>query len=121
LISDTQFVAYVNNQVWVSGDTLMSSLFDWRYEFPLAVGRHWGFVTIGGAPMVTTKSSVTTPAGTFPSAFQYSMSGGFFNSSWSVNEWLVPGVGVVKRTHSVFDFIPFGYTQEWTLLSYDLK
>ena len=121
MITDTHFVAYVNNQVWVSEDTIMVALWDWRYEFPLAVGRHWGISTFAPTPIIDSKELIITPAGKFSSAYHYTMSGGGFNSYWSVEDWLVAGVGVVKRTYSIFDFIPFGFTQEWTLLSYKLK
>jgi len=122
LITDTQFVSYINNQVWMSEDTVMNSLFDWRYQFPLSVGRNWsGFpIVVAFYQFVIAKESIATAAGNFPSAFNYVAQGGGLNVYWGVDDWLVAGVGVVKRNYWIYDFGP-GYSQEWTLLSYKLK
>lgn len=47
------------------------------------------------------------------------MFGGGFNYYWTLEEWLVPYVGVVKRKQGIMDFGPTIYI-EWTLLSYEL-
>jgi hypothetical protein len=116
--TDTVFVGISGPTVSVFFDTLAVMPFvAWPYEFPMAVGRHWGIYTFSEIPQVDDKGSVRTSAGNFRSAFHYRASGLWLNDFWSVDDWLVPGVGVVKRRFSRWVLGPVA-AQEWTLLSY---
>jgi len=126
--TDTMFVAVSDPYVFEMFDTLAVMPFlSWTYEFPMAVGRHWGFDNV--VPLanfvpgtfVDDKAPVVTPAGHFPTGFHYiAAGGGELYLSWVVNDWLVPEVGVVKRTFlKVYDGPAI--TQRWTLLSYDTR
>lgn len=74
---------------------------------------------MGHPPEIIDKGPIEVPARQFESAFQYRMFGGGFNYYWTLEEWLVPYVGVVKRKQGIMDFGPTIYI-EWTLLSYEL-
>jgi len=115
---DTVFVGTNGPIVSVFFDTLAVMPFvAWPYEFPMAVGRHWGIATFAPIPQVDDKAPVSTPARNFSSAFHYRASGLWLNDFWSVDDWLVPGVGVVKRRFSRWVLGPVA-AQEWTFLSY---
>lgn len=117
--TDTLYVGVAGNRVHVAHDTIIRRFNDWYYEFPLAVGRHWGAHPSASFPTIDGKGSMRTPAGDFPSAFHYRMFDGAFNYYWEVDDWLVPGVGIVARTYTIFDSGP-AFTQEWTLLEYEI-
>ena len=115
---DTIFVATDGQVVSEFFDTLVVMPFvAWPYEFPMTVGRHWGITTIAPIPQVDDKAPVSTPARNFRSAFHYSSSGLWLNDFWMVDDWLAPGVGVVKRRFSRWVLGP-NSAQEWTLLRY---
>lgn len=115
---DTMFVAVDGQIVTEFFDTLVVMPFvHWPYEFPMTVGRHWGIVTFDPIPQVDDKAPVITPYRSFRSGFHYRMAGGFFNDYWSVEDWLVPGVGVATRKFTSWSLWPVA-AQEWTLLSY---
>jgi len=117
--SDTMYVAVSGSDIFVTFDTLgVVPFLGWRYEFPMTVGSHWGFDFIVPVPIVNDKVAVVTPAGRFPTSFHYMAgAGGQLYISWVLNDWLVPGIGVVKRTFlKTYDGPPT--IQEWTLLSF---
>jgi len=115
---DTMFVATDGQVVSEFFDTLVVMPFVfWPYEFPMAVGRHWGILTSAPIPHVDDKARVMTPAGSFRSGFRYRMGGGFLNEYWYLEDWLVPGVGVATRKFGRWGFGP-SVSQEWTLLSF---
>jgi hypothetical protein len=117
---DTVVVANRGNEISVYPDTLAVMPFvHWDYEFPFAVGRNWGIYTFAAVPGVYDKGPVTTPAGEFEGSFHYRASGGALNDYWSLEERLVPGVGVVTRTFTKFGFWP-AKNEVWTLLSYQI-
>ena len=126
--SDTMFVAVSGPYVFEMFDTLgLMPFLSWTYEFPMAVGRNWpfdGVVPLDNfvpGTLVDDKAPVVTPADHFPTGFHYiAVGGGELYLSWVVNDWVVPGVGVVKRTFlKVYDGPPI--TQHWTLLHYDTR
>jgi hypothetical protein len=115
---DTMFIAVDDQRVTEFFDTLVVMPFvAWQYEFPMAVGRHWGIETFAPIPEVDDKAPVITPYRSFGSGFHYRMGGGWFNDYWSVEDWLVPGVGVATRKFTRWGLGPNAH-QEWTLLSY---
>ncbi len=118
--TDTIFVAVSGSDVFEMFDTLAVMPFlSWTYRFPMAVGRHWGFDYFAPVPIVEDKAAVITPAGCFPTGFHYiAAGGGELYISWVVDDWLVPGVGVVKRTFLKTYDGPV-IIQKWTLLSYE--
>lgn len=117
--NDTSIIQTAGNTVTVNYDTLLMTPPPpaWSYEFPMAVGRHWGIDTLAPIPIVHNKVSVSTLAGGFETAFGYSMSGDFA-SMWSVQDWLAPGVGMVKRTYRPPSDMWPSSSQEWNLLSF---
>jgi hypothetical protein len=118
--TDTLYVGAVGEELFFSHSTDILSFDSWYYEFPLAVGRHWGIEYFNAIPMILDKGSVTSLAGEFPSAFHYSMFDAAFNSYWGVEDWLVPGVGAVLRKTTRMDFGPPAFSQDWTLISYNV-
>ena len=115
---DTMFIATNGQIVSEFFDTLVVMPFvAWPYEFPMAVGRHWGIYTFAPIPQVDDKAPISTPAGNFRSAFHYQASGIWVNDYWLVDDWLVPRVGVVKRKFHRWILGPVS-DQEWTLLSF---
>ena len=115
---DTMFIATNGQIVSEFFDTLVVMPFvAWPYEFPMAVGRHWGIYTFAPIPQVDDKAPISTPAGNFRSAFHYQASGIWVDDYWLVDDWLVPRVGVVKRKFHRWILGPVS-DQEWTLLSF---
>ena len=117
--TDTLYVGAIDEELFFSHSQDILYLDSWYYEFPLAVGRWWGVDTFAPIPEVYDKGPVSTGAGDFSSAFHYRMSGGAFNSYWGVEDWLVPGVGVVLRKTTQMDLGPV-LSQDWTLISYNV-
>ncbi len=117
--TDTLYVGAVDEKLFVSYSTDILSFDSWYYEFPLAVGRHWGTEYLDAIPAILDKGAVTSLAGSFPSAFHYRMSGWSFNSSWTVEDWLVPGIGIVLRKDTWRDLGPI-IQLDWTLISYNV-
>lgn len=117
--TDTSFVGTLGNIVTVYSDTSQSQTsHTWSYEFPMTVGKHWGIDTFWPIPQVFDKCALSTPAGSFQTTFCYSMGGGLLGSWW-VQDWLAPGVGVVKRLYWWYTGSWQAPWQEWTLLSFD--
>jgi hypothetical protein len=115
---DTMFVATDGQVVSEFFDTLVVMPFvAWPYEFPMAVGRHWGIYTFAPIPQVDDKAPISTPSNRYSSAFHYQSSGIWPHDFWLVDDWLVPGVGVVKRRFSRWVPEPVS-AQEWTLLDF---
>ena len=115
---DTMFIGVDGQIVLESFDTLAVMPFvAWQYEFPMAVGRHWGLLTYAPTPQVDDKAPVSTPAHYFGTGFHYLAGGGFLNDYWYVEDWLVPGVGVATRKFTRWGLGP-NVHQEWTLLGY---
>ena len=116
--TDTSIVQIAGNTVTVNYDTLqrIPPYPAWSYEFPMTVGKHWGFDMIGPISQVYDKCSVSTPAGNFQTTFCYFRSASM-PGSWEVQDWLVPGVGMVKRVYSPYTGTWPSFWREWTLLS----
>ena len=114
--NDTVFVATSGGIVTMFFDTLAVMPFiSWQCDFPMAVGRHWGTSTF--ARVVDDKVPIRVVGHQVRSSFHYGYVGWFLDDYWTIEDWLVPGVGVAKR-----NFMFWGYwlqaSQQWTLLSY---
>jgi len=117
--TDTQYVVIGEERLRSQRDTTFSPIWDLYYDFPLAVGRNWGVVSILPIPRVIDKESILTPIQHFPSAFHTRMSGGAFNDYWTQEDWLAPGVGIVRSRRSEIFFAPTTI-RTWTLIDYHL-
>ncbi len=117
--TDTQFVVTGVERLSFKHDTTGYPFFDLHYDFPLAVGRTWGLEFIVSLPEVLDKEAVLTPVQHFASCFHTRMGGGLFNDYWSEEDWLVPGVGIVKSRRWQFGFIPW-MNRTRTLINYHL-
>ncbi|MDH3938256.1 MAG: hypothetical protein OEV68_13080, partial [candidate division Zixibacteria bacterium] len=120
LATDTVYMGVSDDILFVSHSDDILYFDSWYYEFPLTVGRHWGMEYFGAIPVIVDKGAVTSLAGEFPSAFHYRMSGGAFNDYWTVDDWLVPGVGMVRREYTTFGLGP-AFEQQWNLISYRVQ
>ncbi len=118
-ISELRYVAVEGNRVHILYDTIIGPFYDKYYDFPLAVGRHWGIESFVPVPIIDDKGMISVPAGQFASAFHYTAAGGALNDYWVDDEWLVPGTGMVFAIHSRFGLGPW-YTREWTLLRHEI-
>jgi len=119
--TDTVYLGIVDSDnLFVSSDPRVLLFDTWHYEFPLAVGRYWGMDYFAPVPAVTDKGPVTALAGRFPSAFHYEMSGGVFNDYWTVDQWLVPGVGMVAGRYWRRGFGP-QYDSYFSLIRYKMQ
>jgi len=115
---DTMFVATSGRSVTMFFDTLAVMPFiSWQYDFPMAVGRHWGIETFAAIPIVDDKVPIRTIGYQVRSSFHYRDGGGFLNDYWTVEDWLVPGLGVARRNFTLWGFWPSA-SQQWTLLNY---
>ena len=117
--TDTQFVVTGEERLSFQHDTTFSPLWDLYYDFPLAVGRTWGIDFILPVPEVLNKEPIHTLVQHFASSFHTRMNGGGFNVYWTQEDWLVPGVGIVKSRHWQFGFFPWK-NRTWTLVDYHL-
>ena len=118
--TDTQFVVTGEERLSFLRDTTLGLPFwDLYYDFPLAVGRTWGLEFIISVPEVLDKEAVLTPVQNFASGFHTRMGGGMLNSYWSQEDWLVPGMGIVKSRRWQYDFGP-PMKRTWTLIDYHL-
>jgi hypothetical protein len=118
--TDTTWVEITGNTMTISTDTAQTipPLPAWSYEFPMTVGKHWGIdYILVPVPIVSDKSALSTPAGDFPTVFEYSMSGGMLGS-WAVQDWLAPGVGMVQRIYYPYTGMWPASWQEWRLLRF---
>ncbi len=119
-MTDTQLVVTGEERLSFLRDTTLGLPFwDLYYIFPLAVGRFWGVESILPLPHVLDKEPVLTPVQNFASCFHTRMDGGMLNSYWSQEDWLVPGVGIVKSRRWQFGYIP-PMKRTWTLIDYHL-
>jgi len=116
---DTQFVVTYEERLSFIHDTEYISLMDYYFDFPIAVGRTWGLEYFTISPEVLDKEMVITSVQTFMSSFHTYMSGSMLNDYWTQEDWLVPGVGIVKSRHLQFGFIP-SMNRTRTLIDYTL-
>jgi hypothetical protein len=114
--ADTHFVAFEPYEATIIMDTSNTATGGiWTYRFPMTVGRHWGvdyaFIT---PPAVTDKAPLITPAGQYATAFRFECTSPMVGG-WSVDEWIVPGVGLARMKFAPFVANPMPY-QHWLLL-----
>ncbi len=117
--TDTLFVVSNEERLSFQGDTTFNPIWDIYYDFPLAVGRTWGLVFIAPVPEALDKEPVATPAQNFTSTFHTRASGGAFNDYWTQEDWLAPGVGIIKSRRWQVGFIPW-MNRTRTLIAYTL-
>ncbi|MFQ5608225.1 MAG: hypothetical protein ACE5GA_09785, partial [Candidatus Zixiibacteriota bacterium] len=117
--TDTQYVVTGEERLSFQSDKTFNSLWDIYYYFPLAVGRTWGLEVITPFPDALDKEPVLTPVQRFASSFHVRMSGGGFESSWTQDDWLAPGVGIIKSRRWQFSIGPWmRMNRTRTLISY---
>jgi len=116
---DTQYLVTGEERLTFQRDTVFSPLWDLYYEFPLAVGRIWGFDFFAPVPEVLDKEPNITPLQPFASSFHTQMRGGGFNDYWTQEDWLAPGVGIVRTRRWQTGFIPW-MNRTWNLIEYQL-
>ncbi|MFH1373348.1 MAG: hypothetical protein ABII79_06115 [bacterium] len=114
---DTEYVVVTGDMVIPYPDTDAAYFYPLDYEFPLAVGRSWGMNTSDPLQDLEEKGPVSVPAGTFNVGFRYRHSRQGLNYFWFVDNWLVPGVGLVSRIEREYNLGP-SKTVTWELLSY---
>jgi hypothetical protein len=116
---DTQYLVTGEERLSFQRDTVFSPFWDLYYEFPLAVGRTWGFDFFAPVPEVLDKELIVTPLQPFESSFHTRIHGGGFNDYWTQEDWLVPGVGIVRSKRWQTGFIPWMH-RTWNLIEYHL-
>ena len=114
---DTEYVVVTGNMVTPYPDTDAAYFYPLDYEFPLAVGRSWGMNTSDPLQDLEEKGPVSVPAGTFNIGFRYRHSRQGLNYFWFMDNWLVPGVGLVSRIEREYNLGP-SKTVTWELLTY---
>jgi hypothetical protein len=90
------------------------------YDFPLAIGKLWGMHFFGLVPEIVEKGPVSVPAGDFAAGFKHRNSGSGPDYYWSADSWLVPNVGLVRRTLSVSSLGSAYVTTHWVLTEYEI-
>ena len=85
--------------------------------FPLSIGDEWGVVHIVPVPEIVDKGAVSVPAGDFQAGFLHRWGDNAVNYAWSIDSWLVPNVGLVKRRLSIANLGPM-VTVHWELTDY---
>ena len=92
----------------------------YTYHFPFAMGDGWGIYTFAELTGIVGKGTITVPAGTFDDGFFYTAEGSIIpNDFYRLENWLVPGVGLVKMTKTEYWLAPENI-EVWRLLDYDI-
>jgi hypothetical protein len=102
---DTQYVIFDSNFVRIQADSLAGGPEDIYFQFPLAVGRYWGVGPAQHASYAVDKEQILTAAGIFEACFHTSAFGGSFEQAWTEDDWLAPGIGIVRSTRRTTTYI----------------
>lgn len=84
-----------------------------RYVFPFYEGAQWNVPPCGEPLSVTDRGPITTYAGSFATAYKLVIDQSCNNDHFRKTEWVVPGVGVVRRQLSYS-----GTNELWNLISF---
>lgn len=113
---DTQYVFARDSQIVMYADTLLGYPFVY-YDLPFLLGRYWGIMFGWPPPDIIEKGEISVPAGQFSNGFKHHYHDHSPEIVYAhyVDEWFVPGVGMVKRNA----FNDYGVdNQEYVLLEY---
>lgn len=115
---DTQYAFVSGNTIAFHDDTI-PHFSNASYLFPFALGRFWGMDFFVPPSGIFEKGAISVPAGQFPNGFRHIFYSYGFNYGHWLDEWLVPGVGVVKRAEYIMD-IGLGIVVTYDLLEYHI-
>src|SRR5206468_3087201 len=88
-----------------ANDTVQTNLYShpsvyksMTYVFPVRIGKFWNSEGFGSLNRVVQNYEVIVPLGHLTNAFRVEKQWLSFNDSYRVTSWLVPGIGIVKKT-----------------------
>ncbi len=102
---DTQFVITDSQMLRLQADSMSSGPNDLSIDFPLAVGRYWGVSLPAQMTSATDREPILAPAGIYQSCFHTIAYGNVSGHAWMEDDWLCPGVGIVRSSRRVNTYV----------------